>query len=514
MNYSTQCLNYIYILLASCLSFCLQAQHISDFVSLEGGTQNTDFEHPQTHTFQVIIQHNDLLTTGGFMNDQFDFTGFVPINGSSTNGYLSINHEMNPVGGVTVLDIQFDASIQSWAYTSSEAIDFSTVNGTRRNCSGTVTPLGTIVTSEESTSGDGNSDSYNDYGWNIEIDPATKQIIDHPGGLNNGDKLWALGNFKHENIVIHNNLRTVYQAEDKTPGHLYKFVADNPRDLSTGDLFVYVGPKTGNGNWVQLNNNTPEEQNTTIAQAVAVGATTFSGGEDVEISPTDGKIYVAVKGENRVYRFSDDSPLSGGSVSNFETYVGNMSYTLNTAVGSTSVAWGGGNDNLAFDDMGNLWVLQDGGNNHIWVVNNGHTQTIPQLRIFGHAPGGSEPTGITFTPDFKYLFMSFQHPSNNNSATSQPDAFQQLKTFDRDVAIVIARKELLGNCPVKLELSYPLTNSSTFQASQTIRSSAIINSNADINYVGAQCIELKSGFEVTLGAKFLAEIQGCTVITP
>ena len=57
-----------------------------------------------------------------------------------------------------------------------------------------------------------------------------------------------------------------------------------------------------------------------------------------------------------------------------ETFVGGMSYDINDGSSTTSVAWGNGNDNLAFDNNGNLWVMQDGGNYYIWVVGSDHDQ--------------------------------------------------------------------------------------------------------------------------------------------
>lgn len=502
-----------FIIISLLFSIHCQAQHISEFISLGGGSQTTNLVIPDQHTFQYIIEHGDDLTDGGTMADQFDFTGYVPIAGSSTNGYLSINHEQTP-GGVTILDVQFDSNLKSWGYSASEDVDFSAVDYTARNCSGTITPWGTIVTSEEKIEGDINNDGYNDLGWNIEIDPVTKQVINYPGGLANGDKVWAMGNFKHENIAVHSNQRTVYQAEDAGVGHLYKFVADVAGDFSSGDLYVYVGPKTGNGTWVQLENDTPSEQNSTKQQAIDVGATIYNGGEDVEISPIDGKIYVAVKNEDVIYRYTDDSPLTGGTVSNLEVYVGDMNYTLNTVNGPEVVAWGTGNDNLAFDDLGNLWVLQDGSDNHIWVVDEGHTQTNPLVRIYARTPSGCEPTGMTFTPDFKYFFISFQHPSAGNSASVQADAFQNDVAFNKDVAIVVARREYLGNCHQNLMIDYDLNDLNNFQVSDLIQATGFLNPNADITFLAGNFVELDPGFEVALGAMFLADIESCIVESP
>ena len=431
----------------SLLNFCtvfllfisqLSAQTIGTFTSVAPGSQDSRLNIPASHSFQFLIENGDPLTAGGTMPDNHDFAGYVPIGGSSTNGYLGINSELTP-GGTTILDLFLDPQ-QKWNITASEAVDFSAFGGTARNCSGAITQWGTLISCEETTSGDNNGDGYRDLGWAVEIDPATKQVV---------DKRWAMGNFAHENAVIHSNRRTVYQGADSNPGYLFKFVADQADDLSSGALYVYQGPKSGSGNWILLNNTTQNERNTTLSQCSSVGATVFNGVEDVEIGP-DGKVYLAVKNECVVYRFDDSDPLTGTTVSNFETYVGGQNYTINHDSGTSSEPWGCGNDNLAFDGEGHLWVMQDGGNDYIWVVRNGHTQANPLVEIFARTPSGSEPTGITFTPDYKYLFMSLQHPSGSNGSTTQADAFGQQVAFDRDITIVVARGENFGDpCPAQ-----------------------------------------------------------------
>ena len=417
-------------------SHCLFAQQIGDFNSVVPAARNSNFIFPSTHTFQKFIEAGDPLTQGGNLLNNNDFTGYVPINGSSENGYLSINAETAP-GGVSILDINFNATLKTWQTTLSQAVDFSSVVATIANCSGTVTPWNTIISCEETiVTTDVNGDGYNDLGWCVEIDPATKTVI---------DKRWALGNFKHENVVIHGNQRTLYQGADSDPGYLYKFVADNTQDLSSGNLYVYSGSKSGSGNWILLDNTTTTERNSTLTQSANAGATVFRGIEDVEIGP-DGWIYFAVKSEATVYRFQDSDPLIGTAVPQMETYVGNTSYDIVHQNGTTTVPWGNGNDNLAFDGEGNLWVLQDlaSSNNNIWVVENGHTQASPKVKIFGIPPTGSEPTGITFSPDYRFLFMSIQHPSASNGSTTQTDATGDEVAFNKSISLVIARNENLG----------------------------------------------------------------------
>jgi len=457
------------------LSFSIQAQEkIGNFVSVEPLFQSSDFVIPSTHLFQKIIEEGDSLTKGGFLPGNNDFTGYVPINGSSENGYLSINAELVP-GAVSILDINFNKANQLWQTTLSQAINFNNVVGTVNNCSGTVTPWNTVVSCEESTTTlDANSDGRNDLGWCVEINPATKTVI---------DKLWALGNFQHENIVVHSNQRTVYQGVDTYPGYLYKFVADSVADLSSGNLYVYKGSKNGTGNWIKIRNTTPADQNSTIAQSTAANATAFDGIEDVEIGPT-GLVYVAVKGESRVYRFKDSNPITGTTVTNMETYVGDTTYVVHHLKGPTVTPWGYGNDNLAFDGEGNLWVLQDGGNNYIWVVDSGHSQTNPKVRIFGRTPMGSEATGITFSPDYRFLFMSIQHPSAGNNSTLQIDAAGDSLGFDKSISLVITRP-----CETQLDSNtHVACNSFTWIDGKTYTSSNNTATDTMTNVIGCDSI--------------------------
>jgi secreted PhoX family phosphatase len=430
------------------LSCHLFSQNLANFVSVNPTAQTTNFIFPTlTHRFQKIIEHADVLPVGTMM-DNFDFTGYMPIAASSTNGYLSINHEITAAGGVTAMNVSFNADTKLWNKSGAVALNFAPFGGTARNCSGGITPWGNIISSEEEISTtDVNADGYNDLGWHVEINPATKTVV---------RKLWAMGHGLKENVVIHSNRRTAYFGNDANPGYLYKFVATTADDLSAGLLYVYTGPKTGNGNWVLINNTTQADRNNTMALSLAAGATAFNGIEDVELGP-DGKIYFAVKGENRVYRLLDSNPISGTTTSVMETYVGNMNYNITHAGGTVSTAWGTGNDNLAFDDLGNLWVLQDGGNNYIWVVMSNHTQAVPNVKLFGIAPAGAEPTGITFTPDFKFLFMSFQHPNATNNSDFQIDAAGNSIGFDKDIAIAISLTENLG-CTVG-QACYTASNS-------------------------------------------------------
>ena len=432
-------------------------KHIGCFTSLAALPKLDTITIPQQHAFQFLTSQGEaFIGATGTVPSNFDFTGYVPLSNSSRQGYLSINHERDPVGGVSVGNIRFDNEIGLWKVDSLKPVDFLPVVKTQSNCSGTVTPWGTVITSEEyvSDTADTNRDGYIDIGWNVEINPATKTVV-------RGQKLWAMGRMSHENVVVNKDQKTVYQGEDSGTGCVYKFVANTAGDLSSGKLFVLkltsvtadttirlyknfdaIGEPIGNtGTWIEVPNTTVAERNNVKAKALELGGTLFNGVEDVEISPTDAKIYFTVKGNPfaRVYRFKDD----GTTLSAFETFVGGTNYRINTGNKVVDEDWGSGNDNLTFDDRGNLWVLQDGSRDHVWVVRPEHTQANPKVETFMLTPAGSEPTGMTFTPDYRYMFISIQEPTSSITAT-QKDVSGKTDKFNRSHALVVARKEYLG----------------------------------------------------------------------
>ena len=446
---------------ATTLATCptLPSTHISNFTSVLPSTQPDSLRIPSTHTFQMLLQTGDAYTNAsdGVVKAVFDFTGYVPIAGSSTNGYLSINHEGSSVttAGVSMLSLNYNAVNKLWQVTDKSAVNFSPVQGTTRNCSGTVTPWNTIITSEEILpNGDANNDGYTDIGWNVQINPATHSVMDNDGD-GTQDKLWRLGRMSHENVVVAADRKTVYEGNDENPGYIFKFVADVAEKLNAGKLYVLkltgTTENSSAGSWIEVPVSTPTECNNVRTYAGSVGATNFNSIEDVEFGTVDSLIYFTSKVSSRVYRFRDLGVNAG--VDSFSIYVGNSAtnYTINYNGGSASEQWRTGNDNLTFDDKGNLYVLQDGDRNHIWMVRACHTQADPKVELFAVTPAGCEPTGMTFSPDYKFMFVSIQEPGNN--AKVMKDAAGNQVQFNKSSAIVIARKEDLGLTTLPISLS-------------------------------------------------------------
>jgi secreted PhoX family phosphatase len=185
--------------------------------------------------------------------------------------------------------------------------------GTGFNCSGGVTPWGTVFSAEENFQGsvvlttgtdqinlassfyvgvqeqvkpDGTQLDYipgtvgaefglvgEKYGWMVEIDPRDPK--------SRAKKHTALGRFRHENIAVRaeqGGPLVCYMGDDRRGGHWWKFVSKDPiknvRDPSNSELFekgtLYVARfnSDGTGEWIPLLLSSPTNPNdpTVISQ--------------------------------------------------------------------------------------------------------------------------------------------------------------------------------------------------------------------------------------------------------
>lgn len=423
----------------------LYGQKIGDFKSVVPQHKQPDtLILPQTHTFQFLIKTGDELSDGRKLGSTLDFTGYIPIDGSK-EGWLSISSE-NEVAEVSVLRIKLNPTNKKWEIITSGKVDFyspfvkDAIHTVSQLCSGTVTPWGTVIVAEENDKeGDGNNDGYHDVGWLIEINPYKWQIATTDQQLR-PQKLWSMGRFQHENLAIASDNRTCYMgADSKKFGFLYKYIAKRPNILTDGDLYVLCTENrdvnSTRGIWKKVPNKTLYERNNTNIIAETLLATNFSGVEDVEVGP-DGHIYFTAKYSGRIYRVKDL-----GDEAEIEVYVEAKNYEITAEDGKKySVNWHSGKtgcDNLAFDGDGNLWVCNDGGNNGIWVVRKDHSMKNPKIDLFAETPKGCEPTGITFSPDYTYLFISLQNP---NSTGKQKDKFGTEVQYNTSHTLVIQRR--------------------------------------------------------------------------
>ena len=326
------------------------------------------------------------------------------------------------------------------------------------------------------------------FGYVVEVDPwdPTSTPVKHS----------AMGRFKHEGATIHvtaDGTVVAYSGDDERFDYLYKFVSsrkinpgktaearrENMRILDEGTLYVATfagnspaaeidgsgtlpadGAFDGTGSWIPLmtvaadgqavshvSGMTPEQVavHTRVA-GDTVGATKMDRPEDVEPSPTTGKVYVALTNNSRrgtsgnpvadeanprhtnkhgqVLELTDDHAGTGfgwnlllvcGDPAAADTYFGGFDKSKVSPISCP--------DNVAFSPDGGLWVSTDGNalgfNDGLYSVatsgaNRGET------KLFLTVPVGAETCGPLVT-DHRVI-VNVQHPGDKDGATIENPA--------------------------------------------------------------------------------------------
>jgi uncharacterized protein len=323
----------------------------------------------------------------------------------------------------------------------------SEVIGSVGNCGGGYTPWGTALSGEENFQDYATDPARGGYGWKnfndkhqgwiVEIDPFNKDAAPV--------KHTALGRFQHEGATVtlsKDNRAVVYTGHDRNDECVYKFVSKgtyNPGDraanlrlLSEGTLYV---ADFANGKWlpvdIEQQPKLKEKYKTqaevlidTAAAGKLIGGTPTDRPEDIKIHPKDKSVFIA---------FTNNT-----SHGNFHGHIGRI-FEKDQDAAAVEFTWevfatggpqkfGGFSspDNLLFDKDANLLVLTDisssragkgiykfAGNNGVWVIpTEGEKAGIAYQFLSG--PVEAEVTGGTFTPDFKTMFMSVQHPGEES----------------------------------------------------------------------------------------------------
>ncbi len=433
-------------------------------------------------TYHILIKTGDKITSTDVFGSNPDYTAFIPldknsgllwVNHESANPLFvsgkertkeNIIKERMMVGGSILhlvnngkwevkLDSPFNRRINSdtpFIFSSNQVIAGSNkVIGTLANCAGGVTPWGNILTCEENYSEflgerDFKTGKFTasrehqwdiffplppeHYGWVVEINPKT--------GF--GKKLVGLGRFAHECATVNQALDgrcVVYTADDKSDEHIYKFMAEKPGSLEKGKLYVADLEK---GKWISLDRNDHqilkdnfknqlEIQIFTRSAAKMVGATPLNRPEDIEIDPKTGNIFVTLT----------NNFAKGDYMGEILKIVEKNGDPLSLDFEASTFLMGGKNtgfaspDNLAFDNSGNLWMVTDMtgdllgkdpytpfGNNGLFKIplTGPNAGSVIQM---GSAPKEAEFTGPSFSPDFKTLFLSVQHPGEKSKSLQE-----------------------------------------------------------------------------------------------
>jgi secreted PhoX family phosphatase len=302
----------------------------------------------------------------------------------------------------------------------------------------------------------------NRFGWIVEInpyDPAQKPL-----------KRTALGRLKHEaatTVVNSDGRLVVYTGDDERFEYVYKYVSNGKFDaaaglanaalLDDGTLYVAKFAADGGVEWLPLVHGQGEltEANGFKSQADILietrraadllGATKMDRPEDVETDPKTGKVYVVLtkndkrkpdqvdpmnsRADNKWGHIIELTPPSNDHTATKFAWdmflqAGNPKEAAQGAKYGgevTDSGWFANPDNIAFDPMGRMWIATDGFPDHgvhdgVWAADvDGAGRAV--TKHFLGCPRGAELCGPAFTPDGQTLFVSVQHPGEEDESS-------------------------------------------------------------------------------------------------
>ncbi|MCY4420381.1 MAG: PhoX family phosphatase [Gammaproteobacteria bacterium] len=331
-------------------------------------------------------------------------------------------------------------------------------------------------------------------GWIVEIDPFDANFVPV--------KRTALGRCKHEgcDVFINPDGRVVlYMGDDQAFEYIYRFVSRHryrPGDrvhnlslLDEGELSVAEFEADGSFVWHPLvfgrgactpANGFASQADVVIDMRKAAdlaGATPMDRPEEIKVDPVSGHVFailtnnmmrtplaenpanprafnrhghilelIAPQGDHRAKFFKWDTFI----------FAGDPKRPIDQARYHPDISehgWFSCPDNGTFDPLGNLWIATDGFEKQgvadgIWVsATRGIERALP--RHFLRAPRGAEICSPCFTPDYRTMFCSVQHPGEGSSfdepSTRWPDFDGMKPPRPSVVAIAHEREKVLGS---------------------------------------------------------------------
>jgi PKD repeat protein len=199
-----------------------------------------------------------------FVSNYNEFTSILPID----DRIFAVSQFESIPGGMHLVELEQDAVTGELSPLSTQALDFSAVNGGYNHCAAMVTPWNSHLASEEyepdaasRSNATGEIDSYYDqieqyfsnkslteinpywYGYPVEVAVSIDDDVVSTGI----DKHYAMGRVSIEIAYVMPDRKTVYLTDDGTNGGLFMFVADTEEDLSAGNLYAMKWNQTSEG---------------------------------------------------------------------------------------------------------------------------------------------------------------------------------------------------------------------------------------------------------------------------
>ena len=151
---------------------------------------------------------------------------------------------------IAVLTLDQDPKTGKLSLVKYHNVDTAPVNGLWITCGASISPWNTHLSSEEyepDVTKLAKNEEFAAYSQNLYGDPKKAnpyhynhipEVTVNPDGTGSIKKHYVLGRISHELIQVMPDERTVVMGDDATNGGLFMFVADKPRDLSAGSLYV------------------------------------------------------------------------------------------------------------------------------------------------------------------------------------------------------------------------------------------------------------------------------------
>ena len=231
-----------------------------------------------------------------FFSDCPDGMSLIKLDGAKVDGvkgnplfavvqfeYCSVNAAGDDMYGklpsqYAVLTLDQDPKTGKLSLVKYAPVDTSPVNGVWITCGASISPWNTHLSSEEyepdttklekneewtafATNLYGDASKANPYHYNH-----IPEVSVNPDGTGTVKKHYVLGRISHELIQVMPDERTALMGDDATNGGLFLFVADKPRDLSAGSLYVAKWHQKTDENggsadltWIKLGSATTDE---------------------------------------------------------------------------------------------------------------------------------------------------------------------------------------------------------------------------------------------------------------
>jgi secreted PhoX family phosphatase len=325
------------------------------------------------------------------------------------------------------------------------------------------------------------------FGWVVEVDPFDPQ--------SKPVKRTAFGRFCRECAVLSlgaDGRMAFYSGDDTKGEYVYKFVPAGRFDpantqanralLDEGTLYVARFEANGHGRWLALVHgqnglsaengfaNQAEVLLNARAAADRLGATPMDRPEWVAVHPHSREVYVSLTNNDargdkqpldqanprphnlhgQILRWNEQGGDPTATEFRWELFLlagehpgakdsqgrrvpANLTGIINGDLFSSP-------DGLAFDGAGRLWIETDYGDDEPAMQAMGCNQLLcadPQtreVRRFLVGPRGCEITGITWSPDYKALWINVQHPGLSYPASDG-------KTRPRSTTVLITKDD-------------------------------------------------------------------------